>query len=98
MQPERQPSLWEEVEDGLGSIGKLRILRVMLGDPNRAFTKYALEKLTRLKPVDVRANLKTLIKLGWIKELQYQPKKYRANLNNEIVKRILPFFQNIEHL
>lgn len=98
MRREKYRDAWEEVEQGLGSIGKLKILRVMLEKSNEAFTKYALEKATGLKPVDVRANLKTLVNLGWVKEYPYQPTTYKINLENEIMKHISEFFQNVKHL
>jgi hypothetical protein len=45
----------------------------LLEKPNESGTKYSLEKSTRLKPVDVRADLKTLVEIGWVKEYPYQP-------------------------
>jgi len=95
---EKRRDAWEDVEQGLSSVGKLKILRVMLDKSNEAFTKYALEKATKLKPVDVRTNLKTFVKIGWIKEYPYQPKTYKINLENDIVKHILKFFQEIKYL
>jgi hypothetical protein len=71
---EKPRNSWEEIELGLGSVGKLRILRVMLEKPNEAFTKYALEKATKLKPVDVRTNIRALVEVEWVKEYPY-PKK-----------------------
>ena len=98
MEREKRRDAWEDVEQGLSSVGKLKILRVMLDKSNEAFTKYALEKATKLKPVDVRTNLKTFVKIGWIKEYPYQPKTYKINLENDIVKHILKFFQEIKYL
>jgi len=95
---EKRRNIWEEMEQGLGSVGKLRMLRVMLQKPNEAFTKYGLEKATKLKPVDVRTNLKTLVKLGWVKEYPYQPRTYKINLENEVVKHISQFFHEIKNL
>lgn len=86
------------MEQGLGSVGKLKMLRVMIRKPNEAFTKYGLEKATRLKPVDVRTNLRTLLKLGWVKEYPYQPRTYKINLENEMVNKISQFFQEIEFM
>ena len=42
------------MEKALRSVGRLKILYVLLEKPDEAFTKYALEKTTKLKPVDVR--------------------------------------------
>jgi hypothetical protein len=88
--------VWREVEAGLGSVGKIRILRTMFDKPNHVFTKYGLEKATRLKPVDVRSDLKTLIEIGWVKEHQYDPKTYEVNMENPAVKSLHTFFKSIK--
>lgn len=98
MRPEKRLDMWKKVEEGLGSIGKLRILRVLLEESNEAFTKYGLEKATGLKPVDLRANLKSLVNLGWVKEYLYQPRTYKISLENEVVKHISKFFREIKYL
>jgi Fe2+ or Zn2+ uptake regulation protein len=89
--------VWGEVEAGLGSAGKIRILRVMLDKPDQVFTKYALERETGLKPVDVRSNLKTLMEIGWVKEHRYDPKTYEVNMENPVVKHLHDFFKRIKH-
>jgi len=88
----------EEIEEGVGGVGRLRILRIMLERSSEIFTKYGLTKATRLKHVDVSHNLNTLINLGWVKELHYEPPKYQINLENEIVKNLARFFQKIKYL
>ena len=88
----------KEIELGLGTEGKLRILRILLRSPEEAFTKYQLEKLTRLKPVDVRKALKVLVEIGWIQELPYNPKKYKINLENKVVQELGEFFEKINYL
>jgi Fic family protein len=95
---EKQRDVWEEIEQRLGSVGRLKILRVMLEKPNDAFTKYALEKATKLKPVDARTNIGVLVEIGWVKEYPYQPTTYKINLDNELVKHISRFFQEIRYL
>ena len=87
-----------EIEEGLGGIGRLRMLRVMLGQSSGIFTKYGLTKATGLKHVDVSNNLNTLVKLGWVKELLYEPPKYQINLENEIVENLARFLQKIKYL
>ena len=88
----------EKIEEGLGGIGRLRMLRTMLEQSSEIFTKYRLTKATRLKHVDVSNNLNTLINLGWVKELHHEPPKYQINLENEIVKNLARFFQKIKYL
>lgn len=97
MRRETKGTIWENVEQGLGSVGKLKILRVMLEKSNDAFTKYGLEKATGLKPVNVRAALRTLIELEWVREYPYQPRTYRIDLENEVMKHLSKFFQNIRY-
>ena len=88
---------WKEVEIGLGSIGRLRILREMIEKSDEYFTKYTLEKKTGLKPVDVRSNLKILTDLDWVKEYAYDPKTYKVDMDNEAVRLIAEFFRKIKH-
>jgi transcription initiation factor IIE alpha subunit len=88
-------NIWDEVETGLGSPGRIRILRIMLKKSGECFTKYALEKATGLKPIDVRKNLSILIKLGWIKENPCDPKTYEINMENEIIKALADFFKKL---
>lgn len=88
---------WKEIETGLGTVGRLRILREMIGRPNEYFTKYMLERKTGLKPVDVRSNLKTLTDLNWVKEYAYDPKTYKVNMENEAVRLIADLFRKMKH-
>ena len=87
---------WKDIETGLGSVGRMRILKEMIKRPNDFFTKYMLERKTGLKPVDVRSNLKVLVGLGWVKEYHYDPKTYRVNMENEAVKLIAEFFRKVK--
>jgi Fic family protein len=89
-------SIWEEVEEGLGGVGKIRILRLMIERPEEYFTKYMLEKATGLKPLDVRRSLKALVELGWVKEYQCDPKTYRVNMENENVKAVAELFRKLK--
>lgn len=86
---------WKEIERGLGSVGRLRMLKRMIEKPNGYFTKYALERETGLKPTDVRSNLEVLIELNWVKEYNYDPKTYRINMENEVVRLIADLFRKI---
>lgn len=86
---------WKEIEIGCGSIGRLKILREMIRNPDEYFTKYLLERKTGLKPVDVRSNLKILVDLDWIKEYAYDPKTYKVNMENDAVILVAEFFRKI---
>jgi hypothetical protein len=96
MKVERSRTTWETIEAGLGSAGRIRMLRTMIGKPNDYFTKYALEKATGLKPLDVRNGLKVLVELGWVEEHPCDPKTYRINMENETVKLIADFFKKLK--
>ena len=87
----------KEIEAGLGSEGKLRILRELIKNQDKPLTKYQIEKLTFLKPVDTRKNLKILVKLGWVRELPFQPKKYIINMENEVVSHLADFFYKVRY-
>jgi Fic family protein len=95
MKGKASKSDWEEAEEGLGSVGKIRILRQMVDRPEEYFTKYSLEKATGLKPVDVRRCLKALVELGWVKEYPCDPKTYRINMENETVKIVAELFKRL---
>lgn len=93
MKPKEALLRWEDVEVGLGSVGRLRILRKMIEKPDEYFSKYALQRATGLKPVDVRRDLEILLSLGWVREYGYEPKRYKINLENEAVKAIAEFMR-----
>ncbi len=88
----------DEIETGLGGISKLKILRILTRNKEETFTKYALEKMTGLKPIAVRNNLKTLTQMQWVKEYPYKPKKYKINLKNPVVKHLIDFFREVKYI
>lgn len=85
------------VEKGLGSPGKLKILKLLLGNPAHLFTRYEIRKKIPLRPVDIRNNLNILVDLGWINELTIQPRKYSINLEDKVVKELRKFFRSIRY-
>ena len=86
------------VEEGLGSVGRLRILRALASGETTSETKYSLERITSLKPVDVRKHLKVLIDTGWVKEHKYNPPVYTLNSDNPKTKFLIDFFKKIGYL
>jgi len=88
-------SIWEELELGLGGGKKFRVLVHLLLNPDKAFTKYALTKATGLRTPSIERRLKTLVDLGWVRENKFKPRTYQINLENEIVKLLLDFFQKL---
>jgi DNA-binding transcriptional ArsR family regulator len=88
----------EEIETGLGNKNRLKILRLLAKDENALFTKYAIQKLTRLNPRDVRSNVKLLVEINWVKELPYEPLKYGINLEHPSVRHLLDFFHKTRYI
>ncbi len=86
------------VEEGLGSVGRLKILRVLALGSTVSETKYGLEKATGLKPVDVRKHLKVLVSAGWVKEYDYSPPVYALNSENPKAKSLVEFFKSVDYL
>jgi len=91
-------SVYKKIEAGIGSKGKLRILKELSNNPGRLITKYALERKTGLKPVDVRADLKSLVEIGWVVEHDFRIKKYQLNIEDEIVRQTVEYFRKIRYL
>lgn len=91
-----QRTIWKELEKGFGSGSKFRILLQMALNPNEVFTKYALVKATGIRTPSVESQLKVLVKIGWIKEYDFTPKTYQINLENEVAKQTVEFFQKIK--
>jgi len=75
------------IEAGLGSSGRLKLLRYLSRNPE-GMTKYAIEQ-SGLRYGDVTANLRVLVEIGWVEELPTQPRKYRINLDNGIVNALI---------
>jgi len=88
----------EEIESGLGSEGKIRILGALAKNPDTPLTRYSLEKLTKLKPTDVKTNLEVLVRMKWVTEHPYQPRKYRINLENETARHLIEFFHRARYI
>ncbi len=95
---QREMKVEEEMEEGLGSIGKLRILRTLAKDVDKYYTRYALEKQTGLKSISLKNSLRDLRTIGWVIECGRKPKKYRLNKDNHIVSYLLDFFRKIGYI
>jgi len=91
----KERTVWEELELGLGCGRRFRVLLHLLLNPNKAFTKYSLAKATGLRTPSIDKRLKVLVELGWVKVNEFKPKTYQINLENQIVKHLMLFFQKI---
>ncbi|MEM2094080.1 MAG: ArsR family transcriptional regulator [Candidatus Bathyarchaeia archaeon] len=89
----------DDIEKALASLGKLRIIRLLMREPNHAFTRYEIGKKTPLNSNDIKNNLKTLVEIGWVKEVTTQHlKKYSINLDNEVVSLLYNFFKQVRYV
>lgn len=85
------------VEQGLGSIGKIKILRV-LSEEKKLMTIYALHKKTHLKREDIKRNLAELVKIEWVKEQKIANSVYSINRENKYVEKLVLFFYDIGYI
>jgi predicted transcriptional regulator len=89
----------EDIEKALASLGKLRILKILMKMPGHAFTRYEIGKKTPLNQTDIKNNVKTLVEIGWVKEFTTQHlQKYSINLDNEVVSQLYDFFKRIRYV
>ena len=95
----RNRNLERDVERGLSGAGKLKILRLLLQRPDDAFTRYAIGKKVPLDPVSIRNDLKTLVQIEWVTNVQvHHLSKYSINLENDVVKQLNEFLTAIRYL
>jgi hypothetical protein len=87
----------EIIEDGLGTLGKIKILK-SLAENGRMLTIYVLHNKTRLKREDIKRNLNDLMEIGWVKETRMANKMYALDLQNEYVIQIISFFRNVGYI
>jgi len=93
----KKTSVWKELELGFGG-SKSRVILHLVLNHDKALTKYALVKATRLRTPSVESQLETLLRLGWIKEYSFTPATYQANLENEVVRHILEFLRKLKYV
>jgi hypothetical protein len=80
---ERTYSSKEEIETALGSVGRLRVLAVLVKDPDQCYTLYSLAKNTKLDGTKLGKTIVHLLNCGWVELVEGSSiKKYRMNLSN----------------
>lgn len=87
----------EAIESGLGSIGKVKILKA-LAEENKMATIYLLHKKTGLKRDDIKSNLDDLVEIGWVREAKYANTVYGLDRENEYVVRLVQFFRDVGYV
>jgi DNA-binding transcriptional ArsR family regulator len=93
---EDEREIRKKIEKGLGSKGRLRILRELA--KRSTMTKYALERKTGLSSICVRADLRSLVEIGWVREFPYRIRKYQINMDDKIVKETIDYFRRVGYL
>ncbi len=87
----------EIIEQGLGTLGKIKILK-SLAEDGRMLTVYVLHNKTRLKREDIKRNLNDLMEISWVKETRMANKMYTLDLHNEYVIQLVSFFRSVGYI
>ena len=87
----------EIMEIGLGSIGKIKIIRA-LAEENKLTTIYLLHKKTHLKREDIRTNVNDLVKIGWVNQNKYANVMYTINKENKYIRELIKCFNEVGYL
>lgn len=82
----------EELEVILGRLMYLKVIKE-LAKAEEPLTKYKIIMRTGLKATDVNRILKNLIKINWVKELDYTPRRYMLNFDKPLVKDFINFLK-----
>ena len=93
----KKRTIWGELELGFGGGRQFRVLLRLALSPAQVFTKYALVKATGLRTPSVDRQLKALLQLNWVKQYPFTPTTYQINLENEVVKHLLEFFEKMKY-
>jgi DNA-binding transcriptional ArsR family regulator len=89
----------EPVERVLGSVGRLRILRVMAEDPRleNSFSLYRLKALTGIGDSSLKGHLATLKRHGLVEEVGLDHlRRYRLVRGDPLVEAIIQVFRTFE--
>lgn len=84
----------EAIETGIGSIGKVKIIRALVEEGSKMATVYVLHKRTGLKRDDIKNNLEDLLRIGWVRQARYASVVYGINGDNEYVSSLVQFFKD----
>ena len=87
----------EIIEIGLGSIGKIKIMKA-LAEENKLATIYVLHKKTHLKREDIKNNMLDLLKIEWVIQSKYANVMYGINRDNKYVAELIHFFNNVGYI
>jgi hypothetical protein len=85
------------IEIGLGSIGKIKIMKA-LAEENKLTTIYGLHKKTHLKREDIKSNISDLVNIGWVNQSRYANVMYEINEENKYVSELVGFFKSVGYI
>jgi predicted ArsR family transcriptional regulator len=85
-----------DIETGLGSIGKIKIIRALAQEGKMA-TIYLLHKKTGLKREDIKNNLDDLVKIGWVRQAKYASVMYGLGESEQVAK-LVQFFRDVGYV
>ena len=85
------------IETGLGSIGKIKIMKA-LAEENKLATIYVLHKKTHLKREDIKNNILDLVEIGWVTQNKYANVMYGINRDNKYVSELIDFFNDVGYI
>jgi hypothetical protein len=85
------------IEAGLGSIGKVKIIRA-LAEEGKMATIYLLHKKTGLKRDDIKKNLDDLVRIEWVRQAKYASVMYGLNADNEYVTKLVRYFRDVGYV
>jgi predicted HTH transcriptional regulator len=85
------------IEIGIGSIGKIKIMKA-LAEENKLTTIYGLHKKTHLKREDIKSNISDLVNIGWVNQSTYANVMYEINKENRYVSELIGFFKSVGYI
>jgi hypothetical protein len=75
----------------------MRIIGAMAAQPENLFTRYSIQKVTRLKSVDVSRDLEILVAISWLKHYPFKPEKYQLNMENWQVRKVVQLLADLKY-
>ena len=87
-----------QIEEAIGSKGRLRIVGTLASSPMELLSRYALGRKTGIRHAYIKSDLEKLVRLGWVEELNSLTKKYRLNTKHPQVEHILEFLKKVDYI
>ena len=101
MKKRNSKALAGEIEEVMGSKGRLRVLKFLVRNPKGepALSVFRLKMLTGLRGRNVEKHLETLVEWGWVEEIPtLGGRKYRLKRENPRVEALIKFFKKADYV